>query len=62
LSSVKKIYVCLHSWNYEGYGEPEAAFSNEKDAKQWVSKNKLGSDWPEYFELEIDLIKDQTSE
>jgi len=50
-----KIWVVLPGYDYEGYGEPEAAFSTAKAAELYIEKQRkrrLGG--REAFELEVD--------
>jgi len=46
-----KIYVCVPDYGYEGYGEPEKAFSTVEAAEAWVRE------YPNdraLFEMELD--------
>lgn len=48
------VFVVASFWNYEGYGEPEAAFATKADAEAFVAAmDKRHIDSVEIFELEV---------
>lgn len=51
---MKKVYVCYFAFDYEGCSEPEVAFEDEKDAKNWAEQAfLLGAGGVLYKELEV---------
>lgn len=46
-----KVYVCFGNCAYDGYGRPEHVFTEEEDAKKWVSEEEF---WRDYVELEVE--------
>jgi hypothetical protein len=38
-NKIVKVHVCFTSYDYEGNSEPEAVFSDEEKAKEWVRAN-----------------------
>lgn len=49
-----KIFIVIPDYDYDGYGEPEAAYSNRESAEEAVKKNAKGSAPREIIELELD--------
>lgn len=48
-----KVYIVILDYTYEGYGEPQAAFTSEQKAKDYIREKYKIWDTPEIFELEL---------
>jgi len=56
-----KVYIVLPDYDYEGYGEPIAAFTSKEAAEKCAADEKAKSrfcGFTEIFELELDYPAD----
>ena len=51
---MKKVYIIIGGWNYEGYALPEGVYSTRAKAETMLKKVKSGYDGkPEIVEYEL---------
>ncbi len=55
-----KVWIIVPDYGYEGYGEPEGAFSSRELAEAAVKAIDLAAAPREIFEFEIDAPKNDT--
>lgn len=50
-----KVYIVIWAYDYEGYGEPQEAYSTREAAEDSIAQYSRKDDpSPEIFELEVD--------